>query len=314
MGKLFYSENIACFMNNWENVDFLEIHAGRNTIAGVARDGSIYIKHLPEEMNSGGDPIPLFRRRTLAVRCQDEVLHTGSGRDDLPVAAVSKLTGDIAWSVGEKIYGSGWDIPASIPGIHGMRNYRSRRIQLAASDALFALYSDGIVSFMCSRNGSAVESYHDVRNWSRVTRLVTGSQCSVFGITDGGSILCTGYNCIRGPKGDVREKLRAQNDAVDVCSTGSECERILVAKKDGTIVDPFLDEMIFDGAFVPRYRGEKVLESWFNYLVYVLTKERRLEHIMGKAPDPAISLWRNVTSFAIGSFDYSEPFILAVCE
>ena len=107
-------------------------------------------------------------------------------------------------------------------------------VEIAVSDAIFALDKHGKVHHISLWRE---DDYQSVDSWSNIRHIVTGNQNMVFGITNDGTVLCAGTNALRGPRGNLQEKLSVFHDVIDICAMGSEGERILLALSDGSIVD-----------------------------------------------------------------------------
>ena len=319
MGKLRCSNNIEDEMQDWVALDFYSVSAGLNTVIGVTSDGRILLKKMNEDKRPLCDMKPMF----LTVPSQSDLLWQGSpGSIRYLQVAVSKLSGHYAWvqiDQGGQLHLKTSDIfrkvlPNSM-STSGSSEFVDECPGIALSDALFVLEKNGHVSLFDNDPIRTDGNYRDISRWSDVVRLVTGLQNSVFGITSKGNVLCTGWNCIKGPHGDIRDMMRSLTNVTDICTTGSECETILVTKDDGTVLNPGTGEVLYNNAYIPRgvNRGQ-ILDSHFNHHAYVLTDEKKLISLFGDGIDPQVNQWQNVSSFAIGNRGYLDPFILAICE
>lgn len=178
--------------------------------------------------------------------------------------------------------------------------------QVLVTDAFFALDRDGRVH--CVHPDPLCGEYRETELWEKVVRLAAGDQNSVFGITEDGRVLCAGSNCLRGPNGDVRKRLAALSGVTDLKTAGSECERILLSRRDGTVTD-LVSGPVLTGACTeaPVFAGNFALtalqraDGTLSFLPYFFPQEallRRLEQ-------------RPVSAFAVGSAA-GESFVLAL--
>lgn len=180
-------------------------------------------------------------------------------------------------------------------------------IQLAVSDAIFALHKDGTVS-CCEFSRPFTEPiYNRVRMWRDVRKLIVGSQCSVIGITNDRTILVDGFNL-------TRNQDRIANgckhiDIVDVILGGSECERILFLDKNGRICNPE-GEAVYPGFYTD------VLGNW-DYALLARDAEHKL-HVLDPgcfhiANEGECEAWGRVASYTILNQGFSQGAVVAVC-
>ena len=181
-------------------------------------------------------------------------------------------------------------------------------IQLAVSDAIFALHRDGTVSCCEFSRPFTEPEYKDVQSWRGVRKLVVGNQCSVAGITDDGTILVDGFNLIRN-QDRIASGCR-HIDIADIILGGSECERILFLDKEGRIRDT-------DGK--DAYPGTYIdaLGNW-DYTLLARDVEHRL-HVLDPgcfhiADDGECEAWGRVASYAILNQEFSQGAVVAVRE
>ena len=186
-------------------------------------------------------------------------------------------------------------------------------VQVAVSDAFFALDSSGRVHCMhFSQRMGDPDEYAAVSGWKDVRRIVTGMQNSVFGITNDGRILCAGMNCTRGPHGYMENVLSKFTDVLDLCPTGSECEEIIILKKDGTITD-------CRGTVLFTIPADS-LDGTFHYTVLTKTADGRVLPVMNRnLPDheinqPVFPENQRILSFAAGYGWETGSFVIAAAE
>lgn len=175
-------------------------------------------------------------------------------------------------------------------------------VQVAASDAFFALRNDGTVQYVsfCERNQ---EEYEEVNNWRSVVKIVTGTQNSVFGITKYGTILVAGYNGMH-----LQSHLQKLKNVLDVFPTGSECEVMYVLMMDGSVISvPYgLENYV-------NYKLQK-LDGHIRYKAIALTESQSLVDISDKDIKLIFPEQYKITSFAVGDNNYAHPFVVAIAE
>ena len=181
-------------------------------------------------------------------------------------------------------------------------------IQLAVSDAIFALHIDGTVSCCEFSRPFTKPSYGRVQCWEGIRKLVVGSQCSVAGITHEGTILVDGHNLIRNQ--DRIAKSSKRIDITDIILGGSECERILFLDKEGHICD-FDGEVVYPGIF------RDVLGNW-DYTLLARDFKQKL-HVLDPgcfhiAYEGECEAWGRVSSYAILNQGFDQGAVVAVCE
>ena len=180
-------------------------------------------------------------------------------------------------------------------------------IQLAVSDAIFALHEDGTVS-CCEFSRPFTESkYRHVQSWCGIRKVVVGSQDSIVGITDDGQIRVDGYNLLPRENEIVRSGSRI--DAVDVVLGGSECERILFLDREGYIRD-------MDGNVTYPGTYTDVLGNW-DYTLLARDAEQKL-HVLDAgcyhiANEGECESWGRVSSYAILNQEFGKGAVVAVC-
>ena len=166
-------------------------------------------------------------------------------------------------------------------------------VQIAVSDAIFALRSDGTVC--CCELTPAHErpQYRQVRFWRDVRRLVVGNQCSVAGITGDGRILLDGANLER--KQDRVLEISGRFAVRDILLGGSECERMLFLDTEGHIRD-LKGSIVFPGVYTDA------LSHW-DYTLLARDESRRLHVLDGgcfqMATEAECAAWGPVSSYAI---------------
>ena len=189
-------------------------------------------------------------------------------------------------------------------------------VQVAASDAFFALDDSGRIHLAAFSRFSQ-EDYRCVLEWTNVQRIITGSQNSVIGITTDGFALCAGANLKRGLMGNAIEKLTPLSPVVDVFPTGSECEEILVAFKNGRVekYHGIRSELMPVTTISTRKDPpSKILDGAFWSCVVILNEQGILTRYQDGSLSPLFIRDGKVVSFAVGHCGYGYPFVLAVID
>lgn len=299
MGHLVYTSNLPFDLSGWAGEDFLKVVAGTGCIMGLTAEG---------------EARQVIRNPRRAIR--EDYWY---GLKDIAVSKIIEgaaigLMKDGTCQIGKRairdLLGRARYAQPEFERINETVKSWKHIIQVAASDAFFALDEAGRVHYI-GINHSDV-GYLDVKSWEHVAKVVpfAGSD-GVFGITKDGRVLAAGWNAIRGPMGDIRERLAELRDVTDIATAGSEGERILYTKADGTVWD--LREGKLEGATCApsgqtlegqiisnliRNRDGTITAKHYNYCPY-------LEEVSG---------WKSISSMALGDQDYMDVFAVAVVD
>ena len=182
-------------------------------------------------------------------------------------------------------------------------------VQVACSDAFFALDAEGRVHYMSFCRGT--DGYYETRFWENVAKIVPGpTQHAIFGITREGRVLCAGRNCTQGPQGGIRGKLAKFENVADIAASGAEGSRVYLVLRDGTLVDPEGRVLRRDCAVQGR-----CLEGHY-WLPAVRLATGSLAPIDWSCTGflPEISGWAHVQDFALGNQEWDPPFALALTD
>ena len=315
MGRIVYSPEIGFVMSDWENESIRKVYAGTNCIMAITDDGRVLQKVTDEKY--GARTKYWTRIRQIAVSKWWAGAAIGLVSDGTCLIAKRPIR-----SGPEGARYSFDQINETVKSWHDI-------VQVAVSDAFFALDSTGRVH--CSHFSQRLQDEDDYREvicWENVAKIVPGVQNSLFGVTKDGKILCAGLNTgERGPNGDLNKKLAHITDAVDVFPTGSECEKIVIGRRDGTLVDQ-------RGSLLPETNGvgkgapitlkvpadplDQVLEGSYQAVIgrtptgtlfsVIDNAGLNLEAVLSQVPNTRIS------SFAVGEYDYRYPFFIAVTD
>ncbi len=305
MGKLFYTGDIGFDMSDWEGEEIRSVSAGTGCAAAVTEDGRALMKWRepdsfrppfgylfdtdPLRRRRGTHPLPWEGTRQIAL----SGIFPGMviGLTDRGTCEVSgRYTGDIRARVAM------WrDI-----------------VQVAASDAFFGLDSSGRVRFEPIWT-EFPEDYAETAGWRDVKRIAVGRMNSVFGITSGGRILRAGANLKRGPNWDAYGILRGFEGAADIAAAGPYCEKIYIAREDGSIAEYAgrLKELPIRAKVCP---GGAVLESHWEQGLYFRTPEGGIGRYTTEGEIlPVIRAGERIQSFAAGMLTAgSEGFLIGV--
>ena len=300
MKKLVYTENIEFDMRDWEREPIEKVFAGERCIMAITSDGRTLQKIKDKKVEARTKDWKRIRQIAISNVIQG-----------LAIGLVSDGTCMIAKRPLRKICGPGYR-NFSFDMIHNEIKRWTNIVQVEVSDAFFALDADGYVH-VSAMNEYTRRDYSDVTFWRNVKRIVTGSQNSLLGITGDGHVLCAGANFKSGPHGDITEKLRSHSGVVDVFPTGSECEQIYFAFRDGSVQDYNGHQIAVKtlNTAVPA----KLFDGTFAYNVLILDEQDQLHKLEYDKPVQLFQGEGKVKSFACceGS-SYGNPVVLAVID
>ena len=281
---LFYSHDPGFSLKEWKNLPLKRIFAGLDCVMAITEDGQVLQKIAD----------PAYAARTHYWKSITEIAISSH-----VAGAVLGLVSDGTCMVAKRPLREHFGEPGMRRINETVKSWRDITA-ICASDAFFALDKDGRVhhvSFDPQR-----DPYQDTESWEDVVFLTTGNQDSVFGVTRQGKVLFAGHNCVDGPNGDLRE--RPFYDVTGVCPAGSECERLLLFYRDGTVTD--LQGTQYDEAAKKTpIRGCYLLSAY-------LDEQRKLQLL--PYCGGALSLQPSHTQildFAVGHRD-GEPFCVAI--
>ena len=321
MSRIAYTSNIPFDMSDWEiRNDIVKVAAGRNCAMAVLGDGTVLKKtclnkdnsYQPDINSLSGRDRVLFNLDSDPKYIAQLSLSPESGWSNINQIAISQFVRRIAVGLREdglvvvhvdreKDCDCGRAVIA-----YSRVKYWADITEVAVSDAIFALDKTGKVKHY---SFYIPEEYYLVDGWQNVVHIVTGIQNSVFGVTHEGRVLCAGGNC----SDTLRQTLYNQKDIIDVCTTGSESEHVILIHKDGKITT-------WDGT--PLLEGSNPhriikLYGHFYHTVFGLTDNRTLlplYSIFSQEDNDLIATWKDVRSFALGQKGFSAPFAIAVLD
>ncbi len=320
MCKVVYTSNTPFDMRDWERRrDIISVSAGRNCAMAILNDGAVLIKTCLDS-----DDVGSAQRRHIGVQSRflfideqsREIMNQPSltltyGWEHIKQVEVSRYVGLVAAGLREDGTCIAWSYPEKRAdcGRAVIANTRIREwqgiVEIAVSDAIFALDRSGYVHHL---SFYGPDDYYEVNYWEQVSRIVSTTQNSVFGITKEGKVLCAGGNC----RDSLREPLHQKTNVKDICTTGSECEKVIFLHDDGTISStaPWLLKNTEGRRFVRLF-------GHFYYSVFAQTEENAIIPLVSSFTQSDVDKiigWEGVQSFTMGQKNYSAPFAIAVTE
>lgn len=297
MGKIIYTENIGFDMSDWESENIKKVYAGTDCIMALTTDGRVLQKVTDSEVAA----------RTKFWNNITDIAVSGC----LPGMAIGLVSDGTCMISKRPIrrYCDGNGISRQFDRINDAVKSWKDIVEVEASDAFFALDKHGRVHYVNLSND--YDDYSATKSWENVVHIAVGTQNSVFGITADGRVLCTGGNLA----GSIRRESRKSffkdiEGAVDVCTSGSECERIYVAYKDGA-VRVLTEDKVYYGC----KNSAGVLEGKFNgALIHKADGCLEIEPYGFWGGDYSVLDGVPVSSFAIGDINYGPLFAIAVKE
>lgn len=300
MKKLLYTKNIGYRMADWKSEPIDRVYAGTNCIMAVTEDGRTLQKTVRPE---------LAVRTAYWTRISQ--ISVSAAMSCMAIGLVSDGTCLIAKRALRNLCRV-WDRSDPFDVVNEQVKSWRNIVQVAASDAYFGLDGSGRVH-LAAVTADERQAYAEALEWENVRRIVTGPQDAVFGITEEGRVLCAGVG-VKNAHRNLQSTLDGFRDVADVALTGSECERVVLALKDGTVLDS-------SGTALPVRTlpvdavGRQVLAGHFYYTVIALNADRRLVYAMGDDRGPVFPGSESpVLSFAVGDCHWNRPFVLAVTE
>lgn len=218
MKLAFVHQDPRVTLSQWENLRVKEVSAGVESFLVLTEEGEVFRGRI---RGAQGGAAWLFHRHAI----QPEFLTGGaiqiSASKTIPDFGAALLRNGTC-----KVFGG------SSPAARASQ-WRDL-VQVASGDALFGLRSDGRVYHAAVQPGH--DDYGEVDRWTDVKRIIPcAAQNGVFGIRHDGTVLCAGSNLIHGPHGDLREKVARLRAVKDICTTGSECQEVIVLTEDGRL-------------------------------------------------------------------------------
>lgn len=298
--KLLFTGDIKYDMSDWKREPIEKVFAGTDCILAITSDGRLLQKTNQQE----------YALRTAYWTRIEDVSLSGL----IPCHAIGLVrdgTCMIAKRALRNQCNSGHP-HLSFERINDTVKSWTQIVQVAVSDAYFALDRSGRV--LCAPvTPYEMEDYSEVTSWTNVRRIEPGPQASILGVTNDGRVLAAGGNLSRDYD---RRFISGLRDVADICTTGSECETIVFALKDGTVMSN--KDTAYPVIASPERlaAGRSVFKSHFAHEVLVLAEGNRLVKIdldMRRVCD-VFEGHPSISSFAIGDNDYRGKFILAVAE
>ncbi len=296
MKKLVHTGNIGFDLCDWETESIHSVYAGADCIMAITDDGRVLQKVTDTAVSARTE----YWTRVSQIAVSKYV----SG---LAIGLICDGTCMISKRPLRRICGPDSNLYA-FDAIHNVIKTWQNIVQVEVSDSFFALDSDGYVH-ISPLDRYTEQDYREVASWKNVQRIITGSQNSIFGITADGRVLCAGANLKNGPHGNISARTTSLTDVVDIVTTGSECEEIYFAFRDGSVRD-------LNGKTIPvktprSASCRKVFDGFFNFYIVILSENSELIQPGISKAAPLLSGNGEVASFAVGSVGF-DPFVLAV--
>lgn len=295
MGRLLCSQNVPFDLSDWPRARIRKVFAGTNCVMALTEDGYV----LQKTKNSENAARTIYWKHITDIALSHWAEGLAIGLVDDGTCMISKKP---VRSLCNHM-GSSREFDRINETVRSWKDI----VAVAASDAFFALGADGRVRYTTV---SKLDDYKETRQWENIVRIVTGSQCSVFGIDKNGRVHVAGYNCRSGAMGDLSRKFAEMDDVVDLCVSGSECGSVYVAHRDGTVEDLRTGEKLpvvcarEPALMASHTTGVAMRESngslhFRSYCYADLIPEKVFEDLA-------------VSSFALGDVEYGPTFVLAV--
>lgn len=295
MYKLLYTDNVGFDMSDWEKMQICKVFAGTNCIMAITDTGEV----LQKITNPSYAARTKYWTRITEIALSNWATGVAIGLVSDGTCMISKRP------IRECDYERRFDI------INNEVKSWTDIVQVAVSDAFFGLDRAGNVHYApLSQYG--IDDYRRVEQWKNIKKIVTGNQNSIFAITTDGNVLAEGGNCRRGPFGDVSSLFSGIKDVVDIFTSGSECEEILLLLKDGKIVNLYGD-VVYTLA-MPLQEMNKVFDGTGNGCILTNVGGNRLVNLCRGEREIMNLHCGKFVSFAVGDIDYGEPFTVAVAE
>lgn len=291
--KLLFTENTPFDTSDWEHKNIKQVFAGLNCIMAVTESGETLQKIIDKDVMARTEYWTRIKQISISKWAEGAAIGlVEDGTCLIAKRAVRKMCENfrLNFNVINDTVKSWKDV-----------------VQVASSDAFFALHSDGTVEYV-SFCRAYQQEYREVEAWRDVKRIVTGTQNSVLGITADGRVLAAGYNLDR-----KKDKLSQCKNVVDLYPLGSECEDIYVLRNDGCV-----DSIGYNRGYrvlsSVKSIGDKYLDGHMNYKVYALTEQQAVLDASSDSLTPVFDNKYRIVSFAVGDYDYLDPFVVAVAE
>ncbi len=296
--KLLYTPDIGYDMSDWEKEPIEKVFAGTNCIVAVTSDGRTLQKtNRPQYALR---TVYWTRIKEISLSLWASCHAIGLVSDGTCMVAKRALHGLCE----QRNQISFYDVNDEV------KSWRDI-LQVAVSDAYFALDRSGCVH-MAAPDFYTKADYAEVNEWRNIRRIATGTQNSVFGVTRDGRVLIAGSNLTG--KRLLRSDLAKLHDVYDVCATGAECEEVIVALKDGTVMNADGTVLPVKAYTAPEEDGRGVFQSHFWYETIVLDSDQRLTRLSHNDVSEVFKNCPPIASFAVGDNDYGPAFTIAVAE
>lgn len=330
---LIYTDNIGFNMRDWKLRRIKEVYAGLDCVMAITEKGEILQKLATKgfDKTQPKSTRPIFSERidssksTWSLSGVDHSSrHYSPGKRPTDIRQIAISHAYSALAIGltncgtccitrlPQVVREAWGAKDFDTIFHRVASWRDI-VQVAVADSFFALDINGRVhcSPFCRYSETA---YQEVYEWRNVRRIVTGNLAGIFGITYDGRVLATGLNHNKDNSPMMRE-LAQECDVTDIYATGSECEKIIIAKKDGTAHSVCSEDEPLSVLSEPHPGRTKILDGNFAYSVYCLSPKLQLQKYQDRGENvfktPVLRRMK-IKSFAVGEIGYNDPFVIAV--
>jgi len=288
MSRLLYTSNIPFDMNDWNEKQIKDIFAGKNCIMAITESGETLQKISNQEFMSRTQYWTRIKQIGISKWAEGAAIGLVEDGTCLIAKRPIRLMCE--------------DRRLNFEHINDTVKSWKNVVQVAASDAFFALRADGTIRYVsfCERYQA---EYEEIKEWREVIRIVTGVQNSIFGITKNGEILAAGTNAM-----NIKNYLSKYDNVVDVYPIGSECTDMYVLTMDGSVarVREDLNNLNISNKL-------QRLDGHFDYKAFALTESQSVIDISDHNAKSVFPEKNKIVSFAVGDSNYTKPFVVALC-
>ncbi len=225
MSKIYHNETCPFNFDDWQTKNIRNIFAGNSCIMAITDSSEVLQKVADEKLAENTQ----YWRNIKTISISQCFPALAVGLTDYGTCIISSN----ALMDCCKITGQSFNYIDS--EIRSLKNI----VEIAVSDAIFALDSFGYVHHIPIWNKDA---YKAVDNWRNISHIAVGNQDAVFGITDCGKVVCAGGNFKTGLFGNTPQLSEFEN-VTDICAMGAESNELILALANGKIVNSYGNDM-----------------------------------------------------------------------
>lgn len=288
MSRLLYTNNVPFDMSDWNEKQIKDIFAGKNCIMAITENR--------ETLQKISNPEYMCRTQYWTRIKQIGISKWAEG------AAIGLVEDGTCLIAKRPIRLMCEERRLNFEHINDTVKSWKDVVQVAASDAFFALRTDGTVRYVsfCERYQA---EYDVTKDWREVVKIVTGVQNSIFGITKNGKILAAGTDAM-----NIKSRISKFDNVIDVYPVGSECTDIYVLTTDGSVASA-RDDM----SNLNISNKLLKLDGHFDYKAFALTESQSVIDISARNTKSVFPEKNKIVSFAVGDSNYTIPFVVALC-